>query len=186
MCLESGISSLQSGFWSWQSGLCSLESAVWNLQSEFAVWSLEFAVWSLQFGVCSLESAVWSVEFAVSSLDSGALIESCSLSPAHSQSKHAKNRKVPSDHRFKRHLEIKITPNNSWADQPPADNRFKCHLEMKMNVAKKAWRTGRQRNHRYNDISSNEKSKMGGPAAGGETTPCDYMKADRPPAETPL
>ena len=26
----------------------------------------------------------------------------------------------------------------------------------------------------------------GGFSAGGETTPCDYMKADRPPAETPL
>ena len=90
-----------------QSGVCSLESAVW-----------------------SLESAVWSVEFAVSSLDSGALIASCSLSSAHSQSK-------------------------------------------------KAWRTGRHRNHRYNDISSNEKSKTGGPAAGGETAPCDYIQADR-------
>ena len=86
------------------------------------------------------------MEFAVSSLDSGALIESCSLSSAHSQSKHAKIRKVPSDHRFKCHPEIKINAEkflggpaasgqplqvpsrnenergkNSWADRPPAE-----------------------------------------------------------------
>ena len=62
----------------------------------------------------------------------------------------------------------KSTLKNSWADQPPADHRFKCDLEMKINVAKIAGRTGRQRNHRYNDIS-NEKSKRGGPAASGDT-----------------
>ena len=98
--------SRQSGVWSVQPGVCSLQSGVCSLESGVCSLSLQF--WSLQSGVCSLESGVCSLECGVCSLDSGALIASCSLSSAHSQSKHAKNRKVPSDHRFKRHLEIKI------------------------------------------------------------------------------